>query len=143
MHLQSPNPIILYDGVCALCNRFVRFILKRDSRDRFRFASLQSDFAVNILERHGVAPQNLDTIYVVLDHAEPNERLAARSDAGLVVLHEIGGGWAALGAALRSLPRWSRDWGYNAIARNRYRIFGKYDTCPLPEEKYRHKFLDR
>jgi predicted DCC family thiol-disulfide oxidoreductase YuxK len=143
MEPQSPNPIILYDGVCALCNRFVHFILKRDSRDRFRFTSLQSDFAVNLLRHHGVAPQNLDTVYLVLDQGQPNERLVARSDAGLVILREIGGVWAALEALLRLMPTPLREWGYNAIARNRYRIFGKYDRCPLPQEKYRHKFLDQ
>jgi predicted DCC family thiol-disulfide oxidoreductase YuxK len=143
MESKTPNPIILYDGVCPLCNRFVRFILKRDSRDRFRFASLQSDFAVNLLRHRGVAPQNLDTVYIVLHHGQPNERLAARSDAGLVVLQEIGGVWAALEGLLRLMPRPLRDWGYKAIARNRYHTFGKYDSCPLPQEKYRHKFLDQ
>lgn len=142
MASDTPNPIILYDGVCALCNHLVRFVLKRDSRDHFRFASLQSDFAVNILQHHGAVPQTLDTFYIVLDHGQPEERLAARSDAALAVLREIGGVWKALGGLLRLLPRWFRDWGYNLIARNRYRIFGRYDVCPLPEEKYRHKFLD-
>jgi predicted DCC family thiol-disulfide oxidoreductase YuxK len=142
MASDPANPIILYDGVCALCNRLVQFVLKRDSRDRFRFAALQSDFAAKILQRHGVAPQSLDTFYLVLDHGEPGERMVGRSDAAISLAQEIGGVWAALGALLRLLPRWLRDWGYNAIARNRYRIFGKYDACMLPDEKYRHKFLD-
>lgn len=138
----GPNPIILYDGVCALCNRLVQFVLKHDSRDRFRFASLQSDFAAPILKRHGAAPGGLDTMYVVLDHSQPREHLASRSDAIVVILRGLGGGWATVSSGLRVLPRWLRNWGYNLVARNRYRLFGKYDSCPIPSEKDRGKFLD-
>jgi predicted DCC family thiol-disulfide oxidoreductase YuxK len=136
------NPVILYDGICGLCNRLVRFVLKRDSADRFRFASLQSDYAAQVLARHGVSPQQLDTMYVVLDLGLPDERLASRADAAIAVLNDLGGFWAFLGALLGTLPRWLRNWGYNRVARNRYRIFGKFDSCPLPEAKHRHKFLD-
>jgi predicted DCC family thiol-disulfide oxidoreductase YuxK len=136
------NPILLYDGVCGLCNRLVQFVLKRDARDHFRFASLQSDFAVRILQRHGLDPHDLDTFYMVTDYGQPDERLTARSDAAIAVLRQLGGFWGALALVLRVLPRWLRDWGYGLVARTRYRIFGKYDTCPLPEQKQRHKFLD-
>jgi predicted DCC family thiol-disulfide oxidoreductase YuxK len=142
MHGSVPNPIILYDGVCGLCDRLVQFILKHDSLDRFRFASLQSHFAVQVLRRHGSVPEGLDTMYVVLDHTLPGERLASRSEAAVVVLRELGGGWSALGVTLRVLPEWLRNWGYSLVARNRYRVFGKYDSCPLPSEKDRRKFLD-
>ena len=139
---SRPNPIILYDGVCGLCNRLVQFVLKHDSQDRFRFASLQSNFAALVLRRHGAAPENVDTMYVVLDHALPGERLTSRSEAAIVILQALGGGWGALGLALRALPGWLRNWGYNLVARNRYRIFDKYDACPIPNEKDRRKFLD-
>ena len=139
---SSPNPIILYDGICGLCNRLIQFILSHDSRDRFRFASLHSDFAAQVLRRHGASPDDLDTMYVVLDHELAGERLVSRSDAGVVVLRELGGGWAALGTVLRMLPAWLRNWGYNLLARNRYRIFGKYDSCPLPREQDRRRFFD-
>jgi predicted DCC family thiol-disulfide oxidoreductase YuxK len=142
MPASISNPVILYDGVCGLCNRLVQFVLNHDSQDRFRFASLQSDFAARVLRRHGTAPEELDTVYVVSDHALPGERLASRSDAAVVVLRELGGVWNVLGAALRWLPRWLRNWGYNLVARNRYRIFGKYGSCPIPSEKDRRKFLD-
>jgi predicted DCC family thiol-disulfide oxidoreductase YuxK len=137
-----PSMIVLYDGVCGLCNRLVRFVLKRDRSDRFRFASLQSEFAAQVLRRHGANPSDLDTMYVVRGYAQPDERLAARSDAAVLVLQEIGGIWRAPAFLLRVLPQRLRDWGYNLVARNRYRIFGKYDTCLLPEERYRHKFID-
>ena len=146
MPASGPNPIVLYDGVCGLCNRFVQFVIKHDSHHRFRFASLQSDFAVPVLRRHGVArPEEKadpDTIYVVLDFMLPCERLASRSEAAVVVLRELGGGWGVLGLGLRALPGWLRNWAYNLVARNRYRVFGKYDSCPIPSEKDRRKFLD-
>jgi len=142
MPASLPNPVILYDGVCGLCNRLVQFVLKHDLPDRFRFASLQSDFAARVLQRHGAAPPDLETMYVVLDRTLPGERLASRSNAVVVVLQELGGGWCALSVVLRVLPGCLRNWGYNLVAQNRYRLFGKYDSCPVPNEKDRRKFLD-
>jgi predicted DCC family thiol-disulfide oxidoreductase YuxK len=139
---SSPNPIILYDGVCGLCNRLVQFVLKRDLRDRFRFAPLQSAFAADILTKYAADPKDLDTIYTLLDYQSPGEKLAARSDAAIAILRELGDFWRGVGVALRMLPKWFRDWGYGIVARDRYRIFGKYDHCLMPEERYRHKFLD-
>jgi predicted DCC family thiol-disulfide oxidoreductase YuxK len=136
------NPIILYDGVCGLCNRLNRFVLKRDRNDRFRFAALQSEFAGKVLERHGVSPQVLDTMYLLLNYSQPDERLAARSDAAVLVLGKLGGVWRILAAVFGVLPRWFRDKAYNLIARNRYQLFGKYQTCQIPDERYRSKFLD-
>src|SRR6266404_1919615 len=126
MAFPSSNPIVLYDGVCGLCNRLVQFILKRDDRDYFRFASLQSEFATSLLQKHGLDPRDLDTVYVVIDYAQPTERLLARSSAILFLLKQLGGIWkmAALG---KILPRIMRDGIYKLVARNRYRVFGKYD----------------
>jgi predicted DCC family thiol-disulfide oxidoreductase YuxK len=142
MSASGPNPIILYDGVCGLCNRLVQFVLNHDTSDRFRFASLQSDFAARLLHQHGAVSEDLDTMYAVIDHGLQKERIASRSDAAVTVLRELGGGWAALGVALRAMPSGLRNWGYNLVARNRYRTFGKYDSCPIPSEKDRRKFLD-
>jgi predicted DCC family thiol-disulfide oxidoreductase YuxK len=136
-----PNPILLYDGVCGLCNRFVRFILKHDHQDRFRFAALQSNFARVILQRHGMNPDGLDTVYLVLDFGEPTEHLFARNQAATAVLRELGGFWSFWASVLDLLPQRFRDWRYTLVARNRYRFFGKYEACPLPQEKDRHKFL--
>src|SRR5947199_10265899 len=86
--------IVLYDGVCGLCNRAVQFLLKRDRHNRLRFASLQSDFAATLLKRHGVDHQDLDTVYVVLNQGEANEALLAKSDAFLLLIKEIGGVWS-------------------------------------------------
>jgi predicted DCC family thiol-disulfide oxidoreductase YuxK len=137
----DPTPIVLYDGVCGLCNRLVQFILKRDVHDRFRFASLQSDVAETILKRHGADSHDLDTFYVVIDHHQPGERVLMRSDAILHVVKTLGGIWSLAGAG-RILPRGLRDGMYKVVARNRYRVFGKHESCMLPEPKHRAKFLD-
>ena len=138
----AANPVLLYDGVCGLCNRFVQFMLRHDRRDVFRFASLQSPFAARILERHGISAAVLDTLYIVVDPEQPSESLFARSDAVAYVLRELGGGWRLLSSVWKFLPLALRDAAYNLIARNRYRIFGKLDACPLPDPRDRHKFLD-
>jgi predicted DCC family thiol-disulfide oxidoreductase YuxK len=140
--MQPSNPIIFYDGVCRLCNRFVRFVLKRDRKDYFRFAAVQSHFARDVLQRHDVDPNVLDTVYLVLDHDQPTESLLARNDAVASVLKALGGFWRLWAKLLDFVPRSVRDWQYNLIARNRYRFFGKYVSCPLPDSKDRHKFLD-
>jgi predicted DCC family thiol-disulfide oxidoreductase YuxK len=140
--MQPSNAIILYDGVCGLCNRFVRFVLKHDRKDHFRFAALQSNFAREFLQRHDVDANVLDTVYLVLDHDRPTERILSRNDAVASVLMELGALWRLWAKLLDFLPRRVRYWQYNLLARNRYRFFGKYDSCPLPDSKDRYKFLD-
>jgi predicted DCC family thiol-disulfide oxidoreductase YuxK len=139
--MSVPNPIVLYDGVCGLCNRLVRFILRRDRGDQFRFASLQNPFATAILHRHGISDQ-LNTVYVVLGRHQPDERLLSRSNAILFILPRLGGNWRLYGTLPLLIPRPLRDLAYTVIARNRYRLWGKYDSCPLPDPKQRWKFLD-
>jgi predicted DCC family thiol-disulfide oxidoreductase YuxK len=150
----SSNPIILYDGVCGLCNRLTQFVLRHDhghnhdhahNDDKvavFRFASLQSPFAATILKRHAANSQDLDTLYVVLNAGQPEERLVSRSDAMIFVLKQLGGTWRIWGQILTVIPRPLRDWGYRLIARNRYRLFGRFDTCPIPSQKHRERFID-
>jgi len=139
---SSANPVLLYDGVCGLCNRLVQFTLRHDDRDRFRFAALQSPFASRLLERHGASAANLDTFYIATNFDQAGEELLARSDAAVFVLQELGGGWRVLGAIFHALPRALRDAVYKLVARNRYKVFGKFDTCPLPDPRHRHKFLE-
>jgi len=137
------HPIILYDGVCGLCNRFVQFILRRDRSGVFRFASLQSTLAAPILARHGANPSDLDTVYVVFNHELPNEYLLSRSDAVLFVLKQLQGQWQLAAFLLQLLPKFLRDAAYNVVARNRYRIFGRSEICTLPSDQDRSRFLDR
>ncbi len=142
------SPILLYDGVCGLCNRFVQFILRHDRAPIFRFASLQSPLAARILTRHNLSPNNLDTVYVVVNPDSGNvsgnspEFLLARSDAALFVLKHLSSPWPAIAAVLQLIPEFLRDSAYNTIARHRYRIFGRYATCPLPTPQARSRFLD-
>jgi predicted DCC family thiol-disulfide oxidoreductase YuxK len=136
------NPIVLYDGVCGLCNRLVQFLLKHDKRGRLRFASLQSDFAARVLQRHGFDPKDLDTLHVIENYDEPNERVLQRSDAILRAGRELEGVWSISSAAAKVIPRPLRDVVYRFVAQNRYRVFGKYDTCMLPKPNQRSRFLD-
>ena len=139
---QVPHPIILYDGVCGLCNRMNQFVLKRDRAGVFRFASLQSALAARILARHGANASDLDTVYVVVNPDLPDETLLARSDAVTYIARQLGGIWRLAGSIAHLLPRSIRDWGYRLVARHRYRIFGRFDACPLPTPEHRSRFLD-
>ena len=135
-------PILLYDGVCGLCNRLVQFILRRDRNAIFRFAALQSPFAARTLARHGASAADLNTVNVIVNHDAPTESLLSRSDAVLFILSQLGGFWRFSALILRLVPRFLRDWGYALVARTRYRIFGRYDSCPLPTAETRSRFLD-
>ena len=139
-----PNPIVLYDGVCGLCNRLVRFIIRRDSNAIFRFASLQGAFASRILASHHLNPGDLDTVYVVVaqNSEHPGELILSRSDAALFVLKQLGGLYKPAAFLLQMLPRFLRDLVYNMVARRRYRIFGRFETCPLPGAQDRGRFVD-
>jgi predicted DCC family thiol-disulfide oxidoreductase YuxK len=136
-----PHPILLYDGFCGLCNRFVQFILHRDRNAAFFFASLQSALAAGILARHGANPSDLDTVYVVINHELADEYLLSRSDAVLFVLKQLGGFWRPAAFLLQLLP-FLRDPAYNAVAHRRYRIFGRSDVCTLPSDADHSRFLD-
>jgi predicted DCC family thiol-disulfide oxidoreductase YuxK len=133
--------VILYDGVCGLCNRSVRFALKRDREGVFRFASLQSPAGREILARHGIQPGALDTFYVVRNYGLASERVLSKSSATIYAAARLGGVWKSA-TILRVLPQRVRDYVYDTIARHRYRLFGRYDSCPLPEARYRDRFID-
>jgi predicted DCC family thiol-disulfide oxidoreductase YuxK len=136
------HPILLYDGVCGLCNRLNQFVLKRDPAGIFRFASLQSGLAGRILTRHSADAADLDTVYVVVNPDQPDEHLLARSDAVIFVLKQLGGFWGLAGFVGQFKPRFLREWGYRVVARNRYRVFGRFETCMMPSPEYRDRFLD-
>jgi predicted DCC family thiol-disulfide oxidoreductase YuxK len=142
------HPILLYDGVCGLCNRLVQFVLHRDRDAVFRFAPLQSALAAGILARHGAmsnpnpSVHNLDTVYVVINCDLPDESLLSRSDAILFILKRLSGQWRFAAFLLQVVPKFLRDKAYDVVARHRYRIFGRYDVCPLPREQDRNRFLD-
>jgi len=132
--------LVLFDGVCVLCNGTIRFLLNRDPPGNLRFAPTQSSLAHEFLIRFG-----LDTppegVIVISDALTPAERLYTRSDASAEALRHIKSPYPALGTLLRLIPRWLREFGYGIVARNRYRIFGRYDTCPIPTEEQRSRIL--
>jgi predicted DCC family thiol-disulfide oxidoreductase YuxK len=130
------TPIILFDGVCNLCNGWVQFIIKRDARALFRFAALQSRAGQRILTQYGLCPQLLDSM-VLIDAGS----VFTKSDAVLRIVGYLPGMWPLLGL-LRIVPRWLRNGAYDRIAENRYRWFGKKDACMLPTGNVAHRFLE-
>ena len=128
-----PRSVLLFDGVCTLCNGFVRFIMGRDSAGTFQFAPLQSRAAQRLLED---AAQPLPDSFVLVEDG----RLFKRSTAVLRVARGLGWPWSLAYAGI-IVPRPLRDWLYDRIARNRYRWFGKSDVCMVPTPDVRARFL--
>ncbi|MBI2896397.1 MAG: DUF393 domain-containing protein [Deltaproteobacteria bacterium] len=133
--------LVLYDGVCGLCDRLVRFVIDHDPEGRFRFAPLQSAVAAEILARHGHDPHDLDTLWVAVDRGTPEERLLRKSRAALHVLGRLRTVFRAL-AVLAVLPTFVLDFLYDRVARARYGIWGKYDSCPAPRPEDRSRFVE-
>jgi predicted DCC family thiol-disulfide oxidoreductase YuxK len=132
--------LLLYDGVCALCNGIVQFLIQRDRMDRFRYAPLESNLGREVLARFD--GHNLpDGVMLLAGALTPAEHLYQRSDAVAACLQQLGAPWPMVGKALRLVPRSLREWGYGIIARFRYRLFGRYDTCPVPPPEQRSLLL--
>lgn len=137
-NLQDPlcaHPIIFYDGVCGLCDGLVQFVMRRDRAGIFRFAPLQGAIAAQILPAHGKNPGDLESLYVLA-----GGRVRERADAVLHVLRLLGLPCSAL-SVIGLLPRPVLDLGYRLVARYRYRLFGRYEACPLPDPQLRDRFL--
>jgi len=137
--MDAEPTIILFDGLCNLCSGVVRFVIKRDPRAHFRFASLQSDVARQLCARAGhplPTTPDPDTIIVIA-----NGRVLERSDAAIAIARGLNAPWTLLGVA-RIIPRPIRDALYRLVARNRYRWFGKRDTCMVPTADLRARFID-
>ena len=133
--------LVLYDGVCGLCNRLNTFLLPRDVDAVFAFASLQSEAAQSLLKRFGKATDSLDTFYIVTNYRSASPVLLSKSRAALFVLTTLGGFWRWL-AVFGVMPTRLLDRGYDVIARNRYRVLGRHDTCPIPSPEYKARFID-
>jgi len=128
--------IVLFDGVCNLCNKSVQFIIKRDRRDQFRFAALQSEIGEQFIKERGIDRTKTDSIILF----EPRVAYYTRSSAALKIGRSFGGVWSLL-AVLEWIPRPIRDFFYNVIAKHRYRWFGKMDHCMVPTPELQSKFL--
>jgi predicted DCC family thiol-disulfide oxidoreductase YuxK len=131
---DSPHPVIFFDGVCGLCNRFVDFVLRRDPSGYFQFSPLQGEAAAQRLAAAEIA--DLKTVVVV-----DGNRGYRKSAAVIHVLGGLGGFWRVVGVLLWIVPRPLRDLGYTLVANNRYALFGKKETCRLPTAAERSRFL--
>jgi len=129
------DDVILYDGVCVFCSRWIRFVAKRDVKRRFRFTAIQSGYGTRLAQAFGIDPDDPDTNAVV--HAGV---AYFKSDAALTVLGALPG-WGRV-RALRAVPKPLRDAVYNLVARNRYRIFGRYQECFVPDAGFKDRVME-
>ena len=135
MNTEINFPVLLFDGVCNLCNGSVQWVLRHDARAQFRFAALQSDTGQALLRRFGLDSAQLDTVVLV-----DGDRIFLRSDAPLEVARRLGGGWALL-YIFKVLPRPLRNAVYDWVARHRYRWFGRQESCMLPRPEWKGRFV--
>jgi predicted DCC family thiol-disulfide oxidoreductase YuxK len=136
---SAEAPVLLYDGVCGFCNGTVQFLVGRDPAGAMRFAALQSDYGRAVLARHP-SLASVDSV-VFVESTKEGERVYSRSEAALKVAAYLGGFWKVFLAA-KVLPRAARDYLYDLFARNRYRLFGRYEQCMLPPPEIRSRFMD-
>ena len=134
--MNSHNAIVLFDGVCNLCNSLVLFIIKRDKDAKFKFASLQSNTAQSLLRKHNLPIVVVDSFVLIKD-----DTFSEKSSAGLYLLKEIGGLWKLLYIFIL-IPRPLRDFVYDKIANSRYKVFGKRDECMVPTDELKDRFLE-
>jgi predicted DCC family thiol-disulfide oxidoreductase YuxK len=138
---EETGPVLLYDGLCGFCDGAVRMVLKVDRRRLFRFAPLASDFARGVLSIHPEL-EGIDSIVLVEPREEGLGRgVWVRSDAFIQTARYLGGAWRLL-TLFALVPRPLRDWAYDAFAGRRYRIFGRFEACPIPPPEVRSRFLD-
>jgi predicted DCC family thiol-disulfide oxidoreductase YuxK len=134
--MEDNKSLLLFDGVCNLCNSSVQFILLRDKKDRFRFASLQSDYGQNLLREHNLPTESFNSLVLV-----ENGKVYKKSTAALRIARKLKGLWPLLFAFI-IIPPFIRNFVYDIIAKNRYRWFGKKEECMLPRPEWKQKFLE-
>ena len=135
MHSKETN-IVLFDGVCNLCNSTVQFIIRYDPKAKFKFASIQSGRGQLLMERHGLPIENTDSLIFISD-----KRVYIKSTAVLMILQGLSGGWKLL-FGLIIIPGFLRDRIYDFIAKRRYRYFGKSESCIIPAPEYQERFIE-
>lgn len=133
--MNDQHKIILFDGVCNLCNSSVNFVIKRDKKDHFRFAALQEAAGRKLLKTYQIDTAATDSIILI-----ENQKVYTKSTAALRIAKELKGGWPLLYGFI-VLPTLLRNWVYDWVARNRYRWFGKKDSCMIPTPELQEKFL--
>ncbi|WP_411823170.1 thiol-disulfide oxidoreductase DCC family protein [Leptospira sp. 'Mane'] len=134
--MTEPRNILLFDGVCNLCNHVVQFVIKRDPEGKFKFAALQSEAGQALLKKFNLPKEDFDSFVLV-----QGETFHLRSTAGLHVLKELGGKWKFF-YFLILFPSPLRDFAYSLVAKSRYRIFGRTDSCMIPTPELKSRFLN-
>ena len=132
---EIPDNLVLFDGVCNLCNALVQFVIRHDPKAKFRFAAIQSDIGRTIFQKYGMDPADLQTFVFISDN-----QIFLRSSAAIAVISRFGGAWRMC-AIFWLIPRFVRDAVYSAIAKNRYRWFGRKETCMIPTPGIEKRFL--
>lgn len=137
--------LVIFDGRCGFCNGAVRWFLRHDRRDRLRFAASDSTALAGLLGRHGIdggeTPDGPGSLLMARGVGTVHEEILSRSTAALAMLAELPGGWPVVAATLRMIPLRLRDAVYDLVARNRYRLRGRLQACPIPTAAEREHFL--
>lgn len=136
MDLPANKKIILFDGVCNLCDSSIQFIIRQDKKDQFRFVALQSDLGMEIIKHIGIDTSKIDSIILY----EPGNAYYYKSEAALKIAKELGGIYSAIGW-FSVLPKSWTNVIYDYIAKNRYKWYGKKDACMIPTPELKAKFL--
>lgn len=134
MTAEENNPILLFDGICNFCNGWVNFIIRKDKKKKFRFASIQSESGKKLLKQYEL-PENGETAVLIY-----NGKAHIKSTAGIHVLYHLGGLYS-LWFAFIIFPAYVRDFYYDIIAKNRYKWWGKMDSCMIPTQEIKERFL--
>ena len=132
---MAEQSIILFDGVCNMCNGFVNFLIPRDKQNKFQFGSLQSDKVKELLKQYHYSTDDISTVILIENH-----QLYSQSTAVLKIARKMSGGWSLL-YTFMIIPKPVRDFVYSLIARNRYTLFGKKDACMMPTPEWKAKFI--
>ncbi|RZL16397.1 MAG: thiol-disulfide oxidoreductase DCC family protein [Pedobacter sp.] len=133
---MNQSPIVFFDGVCNLCNSSVQFIIKHDPEAIFKFSTLQGDFAKEALKDHPIDTHVLDSTILL-----ENGKIYTRSSAALQIAKQLNGGWPLL-FGFYIVPKFIRDFFYNIVAKNRYKIWGKQESCWIPTPELKSRFIN-
>ena len=128
--------VILFDGICHFCNRTVNVILRHDKTNYFQFAPSQSNAALNILQQFSVVENSIASVILI-----DNDKVYTNTDAVIQIATHLAG-WPSIFRFLRLVPKPIRDFAYELIAKNRYTLFGKRDSCRIPKASERNRFLE-
>lgn len=135
MSIQQEHKIILFDGICNLCNTSVNLVIKKDKKDLFRFAALQSEIGKTYASKFNIDISEIDSILLI-----DQDKIYVKSTAALHITKSLSGGYPLL-FSLMIVPNFIRNWAYDFVARNRYKWYGNRETCMVPTPELREKFL--